>query len=384
MKKKINSVMDLVVYTVLFCTYILPVGIIDEGNYTLPKIIFVLMIGFIYVSMIVSTGRINKKELIFDIIIVLATVYTKNVNYLTFFTICFLEKIVQYKDDIIDILKKRNILYICLAFTILYSFLYQGTNDTRGRLAFAAIKEINQSGLSIFCLGIMLLIKNKKIAIFTLVFGCLTFSRSYYLAIICYVIFLYFSKIKIIHLIVKKMNYWNVTLISSASMVILGWIFIHQYNLGNITNEVNLSNRLYNFLDYSNFFRFQAIIFLWKCLVENPLNLFLGISDTEYLNLGHQFAKEMKLPFRGTPPHNLFYSHLKIYGIFSIIETLCISNILKKIVDNKNFGIYLGIVLYSIFLGAGLYSYWLYLSVFSLIIVSYMKNKEEVKCNEKD
>ena len=55
------------------------------------------------------------------------------------------------------------------------------------------------------------------------------------------------------------------------------------------------------------------------------------------------------------------------------------SSILKKITNSNNFGIYIGIALYSILLGAGFYSYWLYLSVFVLIT-----NMGEVELNEKE
>ena len=62
---------------------------------------------------------------------------------------------------------------------------------------------------------------------------------------------------------------------------------------------------------------------------------------------------------------------------------LYVSSIIKKIVNKKNFGIYLAIAFYSIFLGAGLYSYWLYLSVFALYCNSEDK-KENIKSNSNE
>lgn len=364
-------IVKLVIFTVLFCTYILPTGIMTEGDYTLPKIIFVLIIGILYLLSIINTKKISKRELLFDIIIIGITIYTKNINYIMFITICFLDKFMKYKDDINEYFNKSKILYICLIFTLIYSVIFSFSDDSRGRYAFAAIKEINQSGLSIFCLGILLLQKNKKVGIFTLIFGCLTFSRSYYLAILSFLIFTFFRKRKIINKITRFLNYWNITVISSVVLILLGVFYINAYRAGKIYLGDYVSNRLYTFLDYSNFFRFQSVIILLQCFQKYPLKILFGMTDVEFIDFGYEISREMNLPYRGTPPHNLFFSHLKIYGVFAIVEIIYVSKILKRIINNENFGIYLAIALYSIFLGAGLYSYWLYLSVFVLI---YFKN----------
>ena len=80
--------------------------------------------------------------------------------------------------------------------------------------------------------------------------------------------------------------------------------------------------------------------------------------------IGMEIAEKMKIPYKYIEPHNLFFSHLKMYGIFSIVETIYIHIILKKVINKDNFLLYIAIFLYSIILGAGLYSYWLYLSFF--------------------
>ncbi len=368
MKLTQKKIILIVIYTVLFCTYIFPSGIINEGNYTIPKLIFVMVITIFYFLDIIITQKINKSELVFVFIIIIVTIYTKNINYTLFITLCYLEKIIKYKDEIKYNLKHTNVLYLCLCFTLFYTVCFIGSNDSRGRLAFTAIKEINQSGLAIFCLGCMLLSKNKKVGYFTLVFGCLTFSRSYYLAWICLILYNFIKKhFKIKEKLIKKLNYTNITIVSSILLIILGVFYINQFKIGNITISSNNSMRLIEFLDYSNFFRFQATIILLMIFINYPKDLLVGISNEKYLKLGHKISNRMRLPFRGTPPHNLFFSHLKIYGVFSFIEVFYVSKILKKVVSTNNFGIYIGLVLYSIFLGAGLYSYWLYLSIFSLL-----------------
>lgn len=363
-----RKVVFIIIYTVLFCTYIFPTGIIEEGNYTISKFIFAFVVGSLYFLSILSSNQVNKYELFFNLTIVIIAVITRNVNYLLFITLSYLEKIIKFKREIIDNLNRSNILYICLFFTIVYSLCFTGSDDSRGRLAFTAIKEINQSGLAIFCLGCMLLTKNRVVGIFTLLFGCLTFSRSYFLALLCLIVLRNFGKgKKSFKKVISFLTYTKITFVSSILLIFLGIFYINQYKLGNIVLSSNTTNRLVSFLDYSNFFRFQAIIILIMILRDNFFDVLFGMSNDFYLEIGSKMSSGMGLPFRGTPPHNLFFSHLKIYGIFSIIETIYISRILSKIVNYRNFGIYIGIVLYSIFLGAGLYTYWLYLTVFTMI-----------------
>jgi len=362
-RKKNNHLIIFTIFIILFCTYIFPTGLIDP-SYTYSKFIFVLSICFCY---LLSLKQMRIWELIYMIIIILLSIISKNINYMVFITIPYLDKLLKKKDVIKDYILSSKILYVCLIFTIIYSFVFAGTN---GRYAFTAIKEINQSGLAIFCLGLMLMKKNKKIGIFTLLLGLLTFSRSYYLAIIICLI----SKLKTVRKvllkekIVKFCNYTNLTIISSVVLIIIGFFYIEQYKNGNIFWGDQLSNRLYTFLDYSNFFRFTAIVNLILIFKYMPSKLLFGISEHEFVFFGSGIADKLGIPYSAIVPHNLFYSHLKIYGIFSFVETIYVSIILKKVVNQYNFLIFIAIVLYSFILGAGLYSYWLYLSCFVLIM----------------
>ena len=314
------------------------------------------------------------RELIFIAAIILLTIISKNINYMVFITIPYLDKLLSKKEEIKQYLLSSKILYVCLFFTFIYSIIFAGTN---GRYAFTAIKEINQSGLAIFCLGVMLIGKNKKIGIITLLFGLLTFSRSYYLSVIIFL--LYRSKIikKIIlkEKIVKICNYTNLTIISSIVLILLGFFYIEQYKMGNIISDLYITNRLLSFLDFSNFFRFTSVVKLLMILKQFPSTIILGMSDYQYIKYGIITSSQLSIPTNSIVPHNLFFSHLKIYGIFSIFETVYVSKILKSIVNKNNFLIFIAIVLYSVILGAGLYSYWLYLTCFVLIL--HGGNKDE-------
>ena len=358
-----KKIVKIVVFLILFCTYILPTAEISAENiYGPPKAIFVVVIVITY---ILTFKKCSVKEVLFGILIVFMTIYTKEINYLMFITIMFLDKLIEYKDYVKDYLKKSNILYVCFIFTLFYSAVYFGENN---RYAHTSIKEINQSGLAIFCLAVLLFQKNKKLAIFTLLFGFLTLSRSYLLATACFLVFKTNLAKKIFtQKMVSIMNYTNLTIISSLALFLLGIFYIIQYKMGNIIFTSNSVNRLFTLLDLSNFFRFTAIIIVVLLFKNNLPKLLTGITDAEFIKFGQATANELGIMYRVTVPHNLFFSHLKIYGIFAFFEIMYTSSILKKITNTKNFGIYIGIALYSIFLGAGFYSYWLYLSAFVLI-----------------
>lgn len=376
--------MKVVVITVLACTYIIPTGII-ETKYSISKIIFVGVIAVVYIIQVMKTKEVKKTEIAFLVLIVLFCIISCNLNYLVFITIPFISRNLKYKDDVKKYILETNILYVCLFFTVIYSIIFAGKG---GRYAFTAIKEINQSGLSIFCLGIMLIKKNRKLGIATLLLGTLTFSRSYYLACIIYII----SNIKLIQKIFLKekfiriCNYTNLTIITTIAFIVIGVFYIQQYKAGNIFWGDEVSTRLYTFLDYSNFFRFVTNILLVLAFKERPYRIFTGMSDNEFRMLGQQISNQMDLPHHYILPHNLFLSHLEMYGIFSIIEIVYISNILKKITNRKNFFLYIAIVTYSVILGAGLYSYWLYLTVFMLVINSETETvqNEEAKQGEEN
>lgn len=367
-----KNILKFHIFIVLFCIYIFPTGLINT-TFPIAKLIFIISSLLVYFF---SLNKINIKELLFIFLIFIFCLISKNIEYGMFITIILLDKVLKHEKEIKLYLKKSNILYICLVFTLIYSVLFFGTD---GRYAFTAIKEINQSGLSIFCLAMLLIYKNKIIGLITLSIGLLTFSRSYYLAVLLF--FLSKSNLlkKIINKnIMKKCNYFNITILSSILLFFLGLFYIYQYKIGNIFWGDNINNRLYTFLDYSNFFRFTAVINLVLLFFYYPSKLILGVTEQEFITMGSYVSKQFNIPYKYIVPHNLFYSHLKLYGIFSIFEIIYVSSIMKKITTHENFYIYIAIVAYSVVLGAGLYSYWLYLSSYVLIVYNGKKRQESV------
>jgi len=364
---------------VLFCTYIFPSGYL---NSTIPfdKLIFSGGIIGLYAIYILKKKKLSKVDFAFFIICIFLFLITGYSNFLLFMTIPFAKLMIEQKDDIVDFLKKSKILYVCLAFTALYSIIYFGRDS---RYAFTAIKEINQSGLAIFLLAILLRIKNKKISFLVFLLGMLTFSRSYYVAIFCFAL----SQMKIVKKVLnskfiinnmEKLNYLNLTLLSNILLILIGIFYIWQYKSGNIISDFDVSSKIH-LLDYSNFFRFTVNVIMLGISIQHPIQLMFGISRVEYISFSRVFFTEYGLPYKYTNPHNLFFSHLKQYGFFVIIEIIYISSLLKKIVTEKNLLVYLAVVAYSIILGAGLYSYWLYLTISALIVENELNGKRELK-----
>ena len=351
---------------ILFCTYIFPTGLFNLPT-SVPKFIFIcsaFVLKFLY-NIYNKSFKLN--DVVFIIILGILAIISNNINFLTFFPLILVQDVIDEKDKVKEYIKSSSILYICLCFTVIYSILFFGYSD---RYAFTAIKEINQSGLAIFFLALMLNIKNRKIGVITMAFGLLTFSRSYYLAVILFLL----SKIKILKKtftnkkIINFCNYMNLTIISSIILILLGIFYLNEYKNGNIFWGDEISNRLFNLLDYSNFFRFIAIINIVLIIKYFPSKMIFGITDFDFKIIVKEISLDLSIPYKYVTPHNLFFSHLKMYGLFSIYEVFFVSNKLKQLITTDNFFIYIAIAAYSFILGAGLYSYWLFLAIFTFII----------------
>lgn len=368
-KNKLDKIdLDIKITTLitLVCVYIMPTGLLKLDS-SIPKLFFISGLGLIYLFNIFKEKKINFWHIIFIGILLALTILSRNINFLTFFPLIMLDRVIEKKDVIINYLKKSNILYICLICTIIYTFFFLGYNN---RFAFSSIKEINQSGLALFCLAMLFMKKDKKIGYWILIFGLLTFSRSYYLAFGLFLLSnIKFIKDKLLRpKLIKFCNYFNLTIISSVVLILLGIFYIYQFRNGNILSDSEINNRLLQFFDYSNYFRFSAVIIVLLIFKKFPKKIFLGMSNNDYKLFGKTIASKMELPFRGIVPHNLMFSHLKIYGLFAIFEIYYISKRISKVVNKENFFIYLAIAAYSIILGAGFYSYWLYLSIIMFIM----------------
>ncbi|MBR2712096.1 MAG: hypothetical protein IKE73_00140 [Bacilli bacterium] len=373
MKKK-NLFIDIAIYTVMICTYIIPSGFI-KTSFDFSKLIF----SGIFLLLILFSKKIKVFDVIFLVILGGLTYYTKNLSFLTFIPLLYLGEIIKNKDYVENKLLNGNILYICLIATLVYSFIsiFMFPIADKGivREAYSAIVEKNQSAFAIFILGVLLLKKNKSVGAWTLIFGMFTFSRLYFLS----VFMLLLSKLKIVKKIMNKINVkrWNYLVLNIIFFIILaglGFIYLYLFNKGFIRGNTQL-NGSFSLLDYSNLNRFTVnIIFVYMLAVSPKKYLFFGIKNDTYMgNIAYYARHAFNTHNPGIVPHNLFLSHLKVYGIFSFVELLYTAKYLKEVINKNNYILFLIVFITSSILGCGLYSYWLYMSVFAFII--YMKEK---------
>lgn len=371
-KKKLktrNTYLALI--TVLLCAYVIPTGIIS-GEHDASKMIFTGVILLFYFFNIVSKKAIHKLELLVIALAAGLALYTKNANFMTLCTIFYLKDMIKDRDYLMHKLLQSKILYICLLFTIAYSiysiFNVPVPDWEVQRYARTAIIEINQSAFAILMLGLLMMKKNRILGYLTFMLGCLTLSRMYYLSLI--IIGAFALKHKIFGVSKKrlKVSYAKWNFLFFFVLMALGMAYMFFYNAGLIKTNMEIDNRLVAFLDYSNFYRFTANILLLIIIKNHPRYFFFGMSESEYLSGCKTYAEGLEIPYNDNVPHNLFLSHLKIYGFMSIIELMVTSKLLKQVVNRYNLGIFVVVFLTSNILGCGLYSYWLYLSVAALLL----------------
>ena len=124
--KSNNMLLKIVIYIVLFVAYVFPTGFISTSFIVIDKAIFTIGIIVVYILKIMSKKKIRKDDLLFICIIVAFCIIGKSFKYFMFLTILLLEDIIKDKDEIVIIINKSIMPYICLLFTFLYSILNFG------------------------------------------------------------------------------------------------------------------------------------------------------------------------------------------------------------------------------------------------------------------
>lgn len=372
-----NKNIKLAVYLVFLMVYLLPSGLIFGPFSAIHNHIFAVILAALYLLPTLKSGKMNKKTFCIWIGVFFIACYTRKFGFIDMIIIPIVDEFIKNKEKVKKIVLNSSIVYISIIFTIIYSLIYsnlglggRGEGSIGSGLLFTAIGEINLTGLSVFCLALLTRKKNKWLGNILIFLGMLTVSRSYLLALMCLLFFnINFVK-KIINKLLKWLTYMNLTLLSSIAFICLGIILIDVFLNGGI-NEHSVTagfSRLFSLNDFSNYFRFLAIYLVAKILINHPQKIILGISDDEYINYGHEICSAKGIQFTGIGPHNVFFSHLKIYGIAVLFEIYYVSKYLKKIITVDNFGIFFAIFCYCIILGTGFTNYWLFLSVITLIM----------------
>lgn len=372
----------IITYLVLVMIYIFPNGLLFGSFNAIHNHIFAAILALLHIS----TKKINKKTLLFWGLVIIVSVYTGRYGFIDMVIIPILGDYIKQKEEIKKVIYKSNIPYVCVLFTLIYSIIYKclgiGGRAEEGiaaGLLITALGESNLAGLSTFGLGLIVRKKNNIIGNFVLVLGLLTVSRSYILALFCVFLFSLNHIKKIIRLIIDKLSYFRLTVFSSLAIYFLGVFYIALYQSGGIL-PYNASlgfDRIFHLNDYSNFFRFLAIYLIVMIMYKNPRTLLFGFSDDEFIEYGKKITSMINVEFIGTGTHNLFFSHLKMYGLAVFFEIYFISKKLKTIINVNNFGIFISVFLYCIILGTGLSSYWLYLTTILLVLHETTERRDQ-------
>lgn len=372
-----NRSIKIIVSLVFFMVYIIPIGLIFGPFNAIHNHIFATIIGLIYISLKIKSGKIKKNTLYIWILVFIVAIYTKKFGFIDMIIIPILNDFIRCKNEIKNVVYKSNIAYFSIAATMVYSVMYRilgiggrGEGDVGSGLIFTAIGEVNLTGLSLFCLALIVRKKNKFLGNVVATLGILTVSRSYMLALIS--VFVFNIKIirKAMDKLIDKCTYFNFTIISSVVLFGLGIYNVYLYLNGMIVSHSLTEGfgRLFVFNDLSNYFRFLAIYLIVMIIISNPTAAFLGFTNEQFVEYGREITNSQGLLFSDIGTHNLFFSHLKMYGIAVFFEIYFVSKYLKQIITTNNFGIFLAIFLYSIILGTGLSSYWLFLTTIALVM----------------
>lgn len=372
-----NRSIKIIVSLVFFMVYIIPIGLIFGPFNAIHNHIFATIIGLIYISLKIKSGKIKKNTLYIWILVFIVAIYTKKFGFIDMIIIPILNDFIRCKNEIKNVVYKSNIAYFSIAATMVYSVMYRilgiggrGEGEVGSGLIFTAIGEVNLTGLSLFCLALIVRKKNKFLGNVVATLGILTVSRSYMLALIS--VFVFNIKIirKAMDKLIDKCTYLNFTIISSVALFGLGIYNVYLYLNGMIVSHSLTEGfgRLFVFNDLSNYFRFLAIYLIVMIIISNPTAAFLGFTNEQFVEYGREITNSQGLLFSDIGTHNLFFSHLKMYGIAVFFEIYFVSKYLKQIITTNNFGIFLAIFLYSIILGTGLSSYWLFLTTITLVM----------------
>ncbi|MCM1440272.1 MAG: hypothetical protein NC131_13880 [Roseburia sp.] len=332
----------------------------DEMGFPATNIILAVFLIYTYIK---GLGKISFYEFTYICFIVGLVFYQKSI-----LPIVLLAPLVAYKNvnraviyDFQLILLKTRWIHLALISTVFYS-LYYGLRMTDGRFLHTGVYEVNTSGLAVFLLGLVYLKRNKIIGKFVLLFGCLSFSRNYYLALIIYFFFnLKWTRKKLQEWeIDKRVDFKTVTILSVFFLYTMGVLSESIYEHGGVVYAESFVERVRNVIDLSNYYRFTTNLYLIRIWREQPMTLLLGISTEKFRLYCTKIAMERKQLYANNNPHNFFFSYTKLFGIAGVMDMLYVSRILKKVVDINNFSIFLVICCYTIFLSLGVNGEWLF------------------------
>lgn len=359
------------VVIVCFLAYLFPSQILSE-LYGLPidNYIYAILL-LIMLFHVASRGGINKYHTRFIIVVFFICIAQNQITPFHLLGLVVLDVITsnpQYYRCLF--IKYKKTYCVSILGVILYSCIYHGYLD---RYAYLGVGEVNISGLGIFLLGIILLKRSRRLGFAVLIFGILTFSRNYLLALSIFLFVPFFlSKRKFnLNKIVKRFSFLNLAIISCVILIMLSFTFQELYDQGLIKEYSSDGvGRFATFYEISNYHRFIVNTSTLAIYNEYPSMLFTGIPIESFSKFNLEICRKLGFDFANDRPHNFFFSYIQIYGLWSLPIFVYMNSILKKIINANNFHIFASIMIYGIFLGMGLSGYWLCIGIVSLVLYS--------------
>lgn len=367
-----NSGVEIKQVKILWALIFLSVFILPSDIYindrSLSTYAFMLIIPFV-VMFNLKNLRFSAVNIFFIILITLFSLLTNSyqlilITQLMLFIICtpkFIEKLNSYHSSFW--------IFLAILFTFIYSLI--SINES-GAVITTAVKEINTSGFTIFCLGNIIKSKNSKLGYLVLIIGIFSWSRNYYIALLFMLVFdfIFLKKDSKLH---KKLTFNVIISISLILSYFIGIYYINQFTTGNLVLGYSDHRRLFTLLDYSNYYRFSTNVLTIENFIRYPQYLLSGFENSSFINVTTTVARVFGLEYNDILPHNLFFAYLKSFGITGIISVFLLGGFFKKIITRNNFPIFLGLIAYAIFVGKGFSSNLLFLSVVTLCVNSYNK-----------
>ena len=352
-------------------TYILPTSIMPEIiGLRIDVIFFILVIFFNLLYIIAVDQKMKYWELALLVFIALRVIFLKDFRAIVLFSIVIASRMtLAYSNNykIMSEKKLKFVLMLSMIATMVYTVIFWGNFN---RYAFTTYGEPNISSLSIFLLSVIIMKYYKRLGRLLMLFGFLTFSRSYMLAVFCFVFIpsmLNRPFTRRLYNTVTK-NFFIVIVLISTLLVVLSSMFTSLYDQNLLMSSGAGLGRVLNILDYSNYLRFKVNTNLIELYISNPLKLLSGYETKEFIEQKILLSRSNGYYMTQIKPHNFFYSYLQSYGGFTVFIMYYISNIFKILISKRNFALYVSIITYVTFLGTGLNSYFLIVSTIALMI----------------
>lgn len=355
------------------CIYIIPSNYIDGTPLPLPSYIFAVFLVSCLLLALVGRIVISPVEIILGIFMFVCGIYQKSLSLVVVLTpvICRIIFSQESKKEVIDFLLKSRWIDVALAFTALYSILYFHLD---GRVAHAAVFEVNVSGYAILMLGLIYLRRKRLLGLFILLFGCLTLSRSYLFSILFILLIMNIPFIKDKLGTIRRVPLFGAIGLLIISCFILYFFGLYMQNLyieGHIVYYDSFIDRIIHPYDSSNYFRFTVNVIEINVFNQHPLFWLFGCSRDEFLVLAHQYASVHGFWYRNNNPHNFVFSYLKLYGVSGIISVLLSARLVDVNVNKNNYYMMLSLIMYPIFLSVGFNGIWLFITIPVLMLYSF-------------